>query len=405
MKKNIHRLVGILLIIFSSCSPEGVTTGAHTAYTLVFKVTSAQSRAAADDETEDTYAEENRIRSLYIYAFDGNYTNPDYYAEPAVNDGQGAIGDYSVRMDIYDEGTKRFYVIANPPAYIETQLIPACTEQRLKALTLQLQRPVYTVSQLPQNMDGLTQAGDKGFPMCNVMTARAQLSDDASRQMRLLPQETEGEVASRPIQSLPLIRALGKITVSAYLLPGNQTPVTVTDLKLFNYTGNGSFLPVWESDNDWMAGSDDRAVWNSAKKLDLEAHALQETKLQTGAVSVFGYDLPGDASHPGYIDDTYNEKENARTITAFYLCQNSYGEKSITDEQDGLVDAIGNRTTHLVVSLSDGRNSEIPLPYLRRNDRLAIRLGISQYAIKFDFQLWTLSSVEPDWSEEVLPSE
>ena len=67
---------------------------------------------------------------------------------------------------------------------------------------------------------------------------------------------------------------------------------------------------------------------------------------------------------------------------------------------DGLADTQGNRTTKLTVNLSDGRNSEFSLPYLRRNDHLTVYLKISEYAILFDFKIWNLVTVTPDWNEE-----
>lgn len=320
-----------------------------------------------------------------------------------INGGAGVAGDYNISMDIYDEGTKRFYLIANPPAYVVTQLIPSCSEERLKALTVQMQKPIYRMSELPQNTDGLTEPGDRGFPMGNVVTARAVIPrDGTSRQMTLFPAVDGETVSALPVQSIPLIRTLGKIKVSAYLRDGNTVPVTVTDLKIFNFTGNGSFLPVWDAETAEWVDDSGRAVWNSNKKLNLSAHSLFETKLQTTATSVFGSDLTAGDSHPGYVNDSYT-KDNPKEVTSFYLCQNSYGKKANADVQEGMVDEVGNRTTCLVVTLSDGRHSEIRLPYLRRNDRLTMRLGISKYAIRFEFQLWNLSSVDPDWSEEVNP--
>lgn len=391
----------MLLLATASCTKEQEGGVRHTPYTLDFTVSSDHSRAASGEEDADS--EENLIRSLYVYAFDDHYPTPDYYAESSINSGAGVAGEYSIRMDIYDVGAKRFYLIANPPAYVVTQLVPSCSEQRLKALTLQLQKPIFRMAEMPQNMDGLTQPDDRGFPMGNVVTAWAVLPDGASRQMTLLPAADAGDASTPPIQSIPLIRSLGKIKVNAYLQDGNDTPVTVTGLKIYNFTGNGSFLPVWDTAAEWVE-NEGQTVWNPGKTLNLAAHALQETKLQAVATSVFGSNQAADASHPGYIDGTCTQ-DTPKEITAFYLCQNSYGQKTDADVQEGLDDAVGNRTTRLVVSLSDGRHNEINLPYLRRNDRLTVRLGISQYAIQFDFRLWNLSTVDPDWSEEVESTE
>lgn len=393
MRRCLHIALALLLCAGASCSRDQEFPVPHEPYPLAFTVSSGQSRAA--EGTEEVTNEESRIRSLWVYAFDDNYPAADYYAEPDINGGAGVADEYTVRMDIYDEGAKRFYVIANPPAYIRGLLTASCSEERLRTLTLQMQRPVGTMAELPQNIDGVSEAGDSGFPMANVVTAHAELSESASRQMRLLAPDKEVSITS-----IPLIRTLGKVVVKAYLRDGNETPVAVTDMKIYNYTADGLFVPVWSrepSQGDWT----DDGAWNSDKTLDLAAHARQETKVKPVPASVFSSDKVADESHPGYIDVSRSSKETAREITAFYLCQNSYGRKTDDIAQEGLADVVGNRTSRLVVSLSDGRTTEIQLPYLRRNDRLTVRLGISQYAIRFDFELWNLSDVNPDWSEEI----
>ena len=393
-------LVGGLLVLSASCSHEQETAAEpHEAQGLYFTVSSGQNRAVSGGSAEQT-EEEGIIRSLYIYAFDDSYAFPDYYAEPSVNGGKGQAGEYTVSMDIYDKGTKRFYLVANPPEYIREQLTPSCSEERLKHLVLNMQHPIHKMAELPQNIDGLTGQEDRGFPMCNIVTAAAVLKNQTSRQMELKVPETAAAGSGLKIKSIPLLRALGKVIVKAYLKDNNDSPVSITGISVYNYAGNGLFFPAWSGgQSDWVADGSDggTAVWNKGRELDLRSHADWETRLLTTAIPVFdGGGEPGN----GLVDGTGSD--NAREITAFYLCQNSYGEKEKDNQnsQEGLPDVVGNRTTRMVVSLSDGRSKEVELPYLRRNDRLTVRLGISRFSVHFEFQRWQLATVTPDWSED-----
>jgi hypothetical protein len=55
----------------------------------------------------------------------------------------------------------------------------------------------------------------------------------------------------------------------------------------------------------------------------------------------------------------------------------------------------------MVVYLSDGRISEVELPYLKRNDHLNIRLAITANTLQVEFQKWNQSDVLPDWDDGV----
>ena len=138
-----------------------------------------------------------------------------------------------------------------------------------------------------------------------------------------------------------------------------------------------------------MSSGSAYAEWNSDKKLDLTEMGKKEELLITNTVSVLPVAVEVDATN----------KESANPVTSFYLCQNSYGDAIDVNEQEGLEDTEGNRATRLVVGLSDGRSSEKTLPYLRRNDHLTIYLKVSAYAINFDFKVWNLVTVTPDWKE------
>lgn len=363
-----------------ACSDENMTeqTPESRNYELSFDVATR----ATDSETD----EEVEFRSLYIYAYDDANGTVDFYKEIGINRKKNK---YAIRMSIQKEGKKRFYVIANPPSYIANQLTATSSEANLQSLMIAMQGIAYKMSDLPQNADGVSDTGgDTGFPMANRMTAYARLTDAANRRMTLHTEQTDGLM----ITTLPVIRCLGKISVKAYLDKGNTTPVKINNLSIYRFAGDGYFLPVWKEDiGDWksMSSGSAYAKWNSDKRLNLTEMGKKEEHLITNTVSVL----------PVAVEVGVSGKEAAVPITSFYLCQNSYGEAIDVDEQAGLEDTEGNRATRLVVGLSDGRSSEKTLPYLRRNDHLTIYLKVSAYAINFDFKVWNLVTVTPDWKE------
>lgn len=385
MKQGAYLCIAALscaLALFS-CSDEG-TAGQEpviSGYELSFDVATR----AAEAET----GEEVQFRSLYIYAFDEEEGTTDF-SKADFPESSYPENKCTIRMSVRKEGSKRFYVIANPPRYIKEQLTEECPEGRLKSLVIAMQGIAYSMDELPQNQDGVSEKNNTGFPMANVVTAYVRLADVANRKMVLQVSKNDALL----ITDIPVIRCLAKVTVKAYL-DGHTTPVSVTGMSIYNFTGDGLFMPVWKAGTkDWgtvaIAGY---AQWNTnGKQLDLTALEQQETQVITSATSV----LKTSAS----VSDTYTNPNNALTLTSFYLCQNSYGEKALGDTMDGLEDTQGNRTTKLTVNLGDGRNSEFSLPYLRRNDHLTVYLKISKYAILFDFKIWNLVTVTPDWNEE-----
>jgi len=382
---KIRTFLYIAVLIYTatllSCSDESMTEQAPESrkYELSFDVATR----ATDSETD----EEVEFRSLYIYAYDDADGTVDFYKETGINKKKYK---YAIRMSIQKEGKKRFYVIANPPLYIANQLTATSSEANLQSLMIAMQGIAYDMRDLPQNADGVNDTGgDTGFPMANRMTAYARLTDAANRRMTLHTGQTGGQM----ITTLPVIRCLGKISVKAYLDNGNNTPVKINSLSIYRFAGDGYFLPVWvDGSEDWKSSSNPAyAEWNSDKKLDLTEMGKKEEHLITNTVSVL----------PAAVEVEASGKEAAVLITSFYLCQNSYGEAiKDTNEQAGLEDTGGNRTTRLVVGLSDGRSSEKTLPYLRRNDHLTIYLKVSAYAINFDFKVWNLVTVTPDWEEQ-----
>lgn len=388
----LYILIAACCTLWTSCTREDGPDGRRgEPYKLDFAVSTRAAATAGD--------EERMIRSLYVYVFSAD-GSADYFTQGGID----ALDEYTIHeMDIYDEGEKRIYVIANPPAYIASELTASSSEGRLKSLVLSMQKVAHSMNDLPQNQDGINDPGNTGFPMGNVVTAYVQRTSASSsvRQVSLLTAADGLE-----IESIPLIRNLGKVSVSAYLKDGNTEPVTVTDMKIYNYTGDGLFVPVWQPGAEWTEATDPEgtsryALWNPERLLDLDALSVKEETVITTATSVFT-DSGAGAASTGYIGAEHNSAENTKTVCSFYLCQNSYGGKASTSEiQSGVADPVGNRTSKLLVSLSDGRSTEITVPYLRRNDHLTIRLGITQYTIEFHFSVWNLRMVTPEWSDEV----
>ncbi len=350
-------------------------------------------------ETGQTDIKEREIKSIYAYAFDDNYpTSPDYMFDTGVKGGES--GTYQLNMPIHDRGKKRFYLFVNPPANIKEVLVPKCPEERLKSLLIYQNTPMADVY-------------DTGLPMSNCFEAYVDgvsndsHNDGTADEVFLYPDMLK---KTNRIVEIPVFRSLGKITVQAYVKgeydmtgKGAQTSAValkIVMLKIFNFNADGSALPLWETNGDrceyWeLAGNTtiDNYVWNKDLKLDLKAMSKNETMIINDISEV---EIKNDKALSS------SDRENPDYVTHFYLCQNSYGNKaSSPDEQEGVTDDDGNRTTKMIVALSDGRVSEIALPYLRRNDNLILRLAINSFKIEVDFDIWKESVVTPEWDEEI----
>ena len=132
----------------ASCSKEEVVSEEwrEGSGILEVSVTSvAETNASAD--------EENIIRRLYIYAYDDSHAFPDYYCNTLVNNGNGANGTFRVEMAINGMGKKRFYMVANPPRYVEEMLTTICPEGTLKTLGMVITKPLENMGELPQEED------------------------------------------------------------------------------------------------------------------------------------------------------------------------------------------------------------------------------------------------------------
>ncbi|EJW90959.1 hypothetical protein EVA_20936 [gut metagenome] len=304
-----------------------------------------------------------------------------------MNHGQGADGKYQVEMSIHGTGEKRFYLIANPPQYIKEQLTAVITEGQLLSMIISLQQPIQRINQLPQTADGALSNGQahSGFPLSNQLTAYVHRKEGTNR----LYLTRLADPAQEALTFLPLFRALGKISVFAYCESSSQDApqperqprqeiLTITGLNIFNYTCDGYFIPRW----------------TPGGQMDLEQMSQREVKVGVQPVPLLKNQL---TVTPDYTSG------HQLPLTAFYLCQNSFGQATHGDSQPGIPNTKGNRTTKLVVSLSDGRRSEISLPYLRRNDHLSIHIGISQNVVKIEFKEWNLSTVTPDWDDGLDP--
>ncbi|EJX03704.1 hypothetical protein EVA_08190 [gut metagenome] len=252
--------------------------------------------------------------------------------------------------------------------------------------------PLMDISQLPQSQDGESQPAANGFPMSNQMTAYVGYGKKEGT-LNLTATEPTGNPStpSKQIHQIPIFRTLGKVSVVAYLQDSITTDkILIEQLNLFNYNRDGLFVPQWQQPNCWNA---ETGEWNPQSQFDLTAMSTFEKQ-----VGVTPFPL---IKSPVVIDSVGSDR--SQSITSFYLCQNSFGDKLQADMQPGVQDALGNRTTKMEVKLSDGRISEVVLPYLRRNDHLTIRLKITKYSIKVDFLKWNEHTVTPEWDDSVIP--
>lgn len=386
--------LGCLLLLFScqsedgSCgdsafpsSPSEESLPPHSIQFAVF------SRAVP--YTSQQVEEEIRIRELYIYAFDDAHNRPDFYSNRFINNGQGTVENFRVVMGISGTGKKRFYLIANPPEYIREQLTAECTEGLLKSIQITLHRPVFSMEELPQSPDGVSKPKDSGFPMSCQMSAFVNRGDTREK---LYLSAVEGD-EHHPIRKIPLFRSLGKVSVVAYVKDHVHTePISVEQLSLFNYTRDGLFIPRWKDGE--LCWKPEEGVWNHDLQMDLADMSVHERQVGVQPVALMKQGL--------VIPPECNSTSRVLSLTSFYVCQNSYGKKMEGEVQEGVPDVQGNRTTKLAVVLSDGRTSEVTLPYLRRNDHLTVRLGITRNVIKADFLKWNSSIVSPEWDDGVI---
>ena len=345
-------------------------------------------------ETSASVDEEKLIRKLYIYAYDDVHTNPDFFCDTLVNNGNGAQGTLRVEMAINGTGKKRFYMVANPPRYVQKLLTTTCPEGTLSNLGMTIVRPMESMGELPQTEDGSI-TGNSGFPMANYMEAYVS-EGEKDKELVLHPEENQ---AGGRIMSIPLFRSLAKISVLVWRENcEDDEVVAVKRMSLFNYTLNGFLGPKWDISDDspvWVGGdaSSPIAGWNPSLMMNLVEMVGRETRVGTETVEVL--------KESAVISPEHNNKDNPQLISDFYLCQNSYGQKMPGETQHGLPDVIGNRTTKLVVELEDGRKSEIALPNLLRNDHLKIRFSVTDQRIEADFHKWQLEEVSPEWDDGV----
>lgn len=373
------------LFSWASCSdadmPDSSSESTEDMYKLEFSVWARSSKPNGE------LNEETLLKSLYVYAFDNTHLHPDYFVDRVINEQEA----YKVSMMISGTGEKRFYFFANPPRYIREVLTEDCPEGTLKTLGIYMRKPIKKMSELPQSADGISNPGNTGFPMANQMVAYANLGDK-ERELYL---SSEPEKAGGRITNIPVFRSLGKISVTAWRKFESQEILKVTGLYIFNYGCDGYFSPIWDMRENgyWGKPSKGVAAWNPDLKMDLAEMVKKETQVGVDAVSVLEKETE--------ILPQYSNKDNTLLLSSFYLCQNSYGKAMDGDTQEGVSDLLGNRTARMVVYLSDGRISEVELPYLKRNDHLNIRLAITANTLQVEFQKWNQSDVLPDWDDGV----
>lgn len=357
---------------------------------LELQVSTGQMKGGGNGGVIAEASAEKSIRSIYVYAFDDNYPDyvRDYYAEDKVNDGLGELGKYRFKMKIYGIGHKRFYVFVNPPQYVRRELAKECPENRLKSLTLYQYKPFLDVKNVQQSIENAADvANPTGFPMSNYFEADLKGAESNPSHMLLFP--LNGHC---PIDEIPLFRSFGKISVEAQLKnDAMSVPVDVTKIDIFNYTGNGLFLSEWQGKDFWISGGQS-SIWNMDMKMNLEKMAIHETRVFVDPFLLL--------SQPVRVDKT-----SSWTPLGFcYLCQNSYGRQENLDAgmQNGLEDVIGNRISQMRITLSDGRENTVLLPFLCRNDHLKVKFVISRNVLQVYFEKWQELEVHPDWNDEIL---
>lgn len=393
--KQLYKLALITFSLYLLCACHNESPDIHKDKGHSLKLTIVSRNT--DNGSTTSVNEEQVIRSIYMYAFDGNYlSSPDYFADAET---AGQQSQYNLTMDIRDCGKKRFYLFINPPLYIKEQLVRKCPEERLKSFRLNMTKPLTNIKRMPQTVDGELDSQDNngGFPMSN--TFEAYVGNISENKVYLYPSQNQ---TNKVINQIPAFRSLGKLIVKAQLkndaiqIADNKAQaLKVTKIKLYNYLSNGNALPTWDLSSGQTHWSDATNVyaWNPNLLMNLEAMVKDEDK---AVIDPYVFENATGTEVGSF--------EHPTTILSCYLCQNSYGIKATESEQEGLEDSQGNRSTRMRIHLSDGRISDIVLPYLRRNDCLTILLSISTNFIHVSFEKWKSEEVNPEWNESIDPT-
>lgn len=399
MKRISYQILNLLCVLplcwLAACSSD--TDGLQEEYMSRNLLQLMVSTGNMEGEQGTVTDEEQAIHSIYVYAYDDAYESklPDFYKDENVDNPDG--GTYAFQMKVYDKGEKRFYVFVNPPEYVRQELVYNADESKLKSLDIFQREPLKNIADLQQTIDGKVvnnkigkHNGKVGLPMTNFFKAIVDFEPNNPRQLWLYPIK---EQTHKIDGSIPLFRSMGKITIQACMKKEvasvGKGNVTISQINIFNYTTNGSCLPMWkinENDCFWKDSN-----WNPDLKMDLEKMVLKENAVQVQPVPLLEKSIEVGATNVDLI--------------SFYLCQNSYGPDSkIEGNWNGLVDTDGNRITKLSVTLDDGRKTEVPLPFLCRNDHLTVKLTITLHGILVTFEKWKELIVHPDWSDDVVPA-
>ena len=326
-------MLSLLAGLFCSCRQQNMLVEAE-AVTLDVMVLPRSLDATAYGENQGT-VEEKKIHKLWFYVFD--YTEDESLQATSKPVLTRHFED--LPLSVFSAGYD-FQIELRPGRKVfyvlinpasELSLHPSITEKELKEMKLASFIPS---SQLPQT----------GLPMACSFVREIQKERGSLR------------------FSVP--RSVAKLSIYAVRSPFSEE-VSLNNVSFSNLTEGAYYLPVYDADSETF---------------DKKEMAMRQ----------------GDSKLTFRMSDMPIKIDTGETLCGeFYLNENWYGSKLLSDQEEGLRDPF--KESSFTVVLSNGMEQTFNLNYIRRNDHLKIKLSVATGELTFGVEEWTENVIYPDY--------
>lgn len=369
MKQLAYRRIACLLLwlpsLLAACSDiEQIEPAPRQEGKVTLSVDVGVAPTATGDNSDAGTAEENKIHTLYIFAYNQG-TNS--YCEAKRFDAytlqETSQGSYHLEMDV-TPGTKRFYLIANPQTELRSDLTGYSQEelQNLKMTTLQNHKDGDE-----QHVNDQLQAtlSTRGLPMSMSIRGTVTPGNSPSSNATLTLEDNSS--------SFSLVRAVAKVQIICKVnREVTNTSLNLNKLEILHANRTCYLLPKYKIENNlWVFD------WPSMME---------------------GADLSRTVGYQYGKQERGSEEWRIYDRGTHYLYENYFGKGLLTDPGDGLTDDSKNSQLHIV--LSDSRDKSYDLTYLRRNHYLVVTIHIWATNIECEVTPWTEEVIYPDYNEQ-----
>ncbi len=374
-------LLAGLAYLLSACSNEvliGEKDGKDTPADgkVMLAMTVRATPLSVSGGTDAGSDEERVIRSLYVFVFNIGASQYCEAKKFTVFDMDEADGKYTFKMEV-TPGYKRFYLVANPGIDFRDDLA-GYTQAELQDLrTMRLEEHRDGESSSGRVEDGLREdpimsalREGRGVPMSMSVTGRITLDNTKSSGEDLPHGSLTLDDGS---DTFSLIRAVAKV----HLICRVKRELPTKNLGL-----------------EWLE------IQGANKQTFLfPKYAMTEKK--------WGIDFPATADAAiltrtiGYVSGKIENTEGGWKEFdrgTHYLYENYFGPTLPGDTKEGLIDEAKYSWIHIV--LDDGRDKTFPLPYLKRNDYLTVRISLGASDIICDIKPWEKEEIHPDYTDK-----